>query len=179
MDETLDAIALAFCNGPTATHSERIRPMMGVLTSGNSRLDLTCLVPSRILRAEQRSGMALLIRLMLVLLACASGFVVQAPIRSATASRAAVTTMGAAKDGPFTPIVLAAKVVLGENLLQKLRGKGIALHSQEINKFCAECAFAPPNPLCTYFQPCGSPGLKLAHVFRLWLVRLQSVCRRR
>jgi hypothetical protein len=123
--------------------------------------------------------MALLIRLMLVLLACASGFVVQAPIRSATASRAAVTTMGAAKDGPFTPIVLAAKVVLGENLLQKLRGKGIALHSQEINKFCAECAFAPPNPLCTNFQPCGSPGLKLAHVFRLWLVRLQSVCRRR
>ncbi|KOO24263.1 hypothetical protein Ctob_003453 [Chrysochromulina tobinii] len=79
-----------------------------------------------------------LIRLVLVLLACASGFVVQAPIRSATASRAAVTTMGAAKDGPFTPIVLAAKVVLGENLLQKLRGKGIALHSQEINKFCAE-----------------------------------------
>jgi len=116
---------------------------------------------------------------MLVLLACASGFVVQAPIRSATASRAAVTTMGAAKDGPFTPIVLAAKVVLGENLLQKLRGKGIALHSQEINKFCAECAFAPPNPLCTNFQPCGSPGLMLAHVFRLWLVRLQSVCRRR
>ena len=114
----------------------------------------------------------LLIRLMLVLLACASGFVVQAPIRSATASRAAVTTMGAAKDGPFTPIVLAAKVVLGENLLQKLRGKGIALHSQEINKFCAECAFAPPNPLCTNFQPCGSPGCKLAHVFRLWHVRL-------
>ena len=177
MDETLDAFALAFCIGPTATHSERIRTMMGVLTSGNSRLDLTCLVPSRI--AEQRSGMALLIRLMLVLLACASGFVVQAPIRSATASRAAVTTMGAAKDGPFTPIVLAAKVVLGENLLQKLRGKGIALHSQEINKFCAECAFAPPNPLCTNFQPCGSPGLKLAHVFRPWLVRLQSVCRRR
>ena len=102
----------------------------------------------------------LLIRLMLVLLACASGFVVQAPIRSAVASRAAVTTMGPAKDGPFTPIVLAAKVVLGENLLQKLRGKGIALHSQEINKFCAECAFAPPNPVMHALPAVWKPWLQ-------------------
>ena len=46
--------------------------------------------------------------------------------------------MGAAKDGPFTPIVRAARLVLGDKNLSKLRGKGIALHSQQINGFCDE-----------------------------------------
>jgi len=76
------------------------------------------------------------------ILASAHGFVVQAPLRSAVAPRAASTTMGPAKDGPFTPIVLAAKVVLGEPTLLKLRGKAISIHSQEINKFCAEFGVA-------------------------------------
>ena len=74
-----------------------------------------------------------------VLAAFTNAFVVPGPVCSATAPRCTAATMGAAKDGPFTPIVLAAKVVLGEPLLLKLRGKGIALHSQEINKFCDEC----------------------------------------
>lgn len=51
--------------------------------------------------------------------------------------------MGPAKDGPFTPAVLLAKVVLGEPQLLKLRGKAISIHSQEIKKFCADCA--PPG----------------------------------
>eukprot|EP00325_Prymnesiales_sp_UTEX-LB-985_P002363 CAMPEP_0174715234 /NCGR_PEP_ID=MMETSP1094-20130205/20876_1 /TAXON_ID=156173 /ORGANISM="Chrysochromulina brevifilum, Strain UTEX LB 985" /LENGTH=113 /DNA_ID=CAMNT_0015914769 /DNA_START=25 /DNA_END=366 /DNA_ORIENTATION=- len=83
-----------------------------------------------------------LLRLVLLAVACAApalGLVANAvphrPISSA--SRAAVT-MGPAKDGPFTPIVLAAKVVLGEPTLLKLRGKGIAYHSQYINEFCSE-----------------------------------------
>merc|ERR1711935_160348 len=47
-------------------------------------------------------------------------------------------SMGPAKDGPFTPAVLLAKVVLGEPQLLKLRGKAISIHSQEIKKFCAD-----------------------------------------
>ena len=75
---------------------------------------------------------------LLVLVAPAAGFVATSPLRAISPPRAAAS-MGPAKDGPFTPIVLAAKVVLGEQNLLKLRGKGIALHSQEINKFCEEC----------------------------------------
>merc|ERR1719224_2642 len=76
--------------------------------------------------------------LLVAFLSAASAFVAQAPLRAAVEPRAAVTTMGAAKDGPFTPAVLAAKVVLGEKTLGKVRGKAIAYHSQEINKFCEE-----------------------------------------
>ena len=46
--------------------------------------------------------------------------------------------MGPAKDGPFTPAVRAARLVLGDQLLLKLRGKAISYHSQYINEFCAE-----------------------------------------
>lgn len=46
-------------------------------------------------------------------------------------------TMGKkAKFGPFTPAVLVTKVVLGEKRFNKIRGKGIALHSQAITAFC-------------------------------------------
>ena len=77
--------------------------------------------------------------LLLAVFAAASAFTVQAPLRSAVAPRAPAATMGKAQDGPFTPAVLAAKVVLGEKTLGKVRGKAIAYHSQEINKFCEEC----------------------------------------
>lgn len=43
-----------------------------------------------------------------------------------------------APDGPFTPIVLAGKVVLGEKLFNKIRGKGIAIHSEIITDFCED-----------------------------------------
>lgn len=46
--------------------------------------------------------------------------------------------MGPAKDGPFTPLVLAAKVVLGNQRLLKYRGKVISYHSQYIKEFCVE-----------------------------------------
>ena len=35
-----------------------------------------------------------------------------------------------AKFGLFSPAVLAAKAILGDKQLNKLRGKGISLHSQ-------------------------------------------------
>merc|ERR1719440_2134701 len=79
-----------------------------------------------------------LLCLLLAFVAAAHAFTGHSPLRSAVAPRAANVQMGPAKDGPFTPAVLAAKVVLGEQTLLKLRGKAIAYHSQEINKFCAE-----------------------------------------
>ena len=41
-----------------------------------------------------------------------------------------------AKFGVFSPAVYGAKVVLGTDKLNKLRGKGISLHSQYIGEFC-------------------------------------------
>ena len=41
-----------------------------------------------------------------------------------------------AKFGIFSPAVYAAKVVLGSDKLNKIRGKAISLHSQYIGEFC-------------------------------------------
>ena len=41
-----------------------------------------------------------------------------------------------AKFGIFSPAVYAAKVVLGTDKLNKIRGKAISLHSQAIGDFC-------------------------------------------
>lgn len=41
-----------------------------------------------------------------------------------------------AKFGVFSPAVYGAKVVLGQDKLNKLRGKAISLHSQYIGEFC-------------------------------------------
>jgi hypothetical protein len=41
-----------------------------------------------------------------------------------------------AKFGIFSPAVYGAKVVLGVGELNKLRGKGISLHSSAIGDFC-------------------------------------------
>lgn len=79
--------------------------------------------------------------LVLALMAPARAFMVPARAAVAPAARAAApATMGPAKDGPFTPAVLAAKVILGEQRLLKIRGKAISYHSQYINQFCADCA---------------------------------------
>lgn len=41
-----------------------------------------------------------------------------------------------AKFGIFSPAVYAAKIVLGNDKLNKVRGKAISLHSQYIGDFC-------------------------------------------
>lgn len=41
-----------------------------------------------------------------------------------------------AKFGVFSPAVYAGKVVLGQDRLNKIRGKAIALHSEKIGEFC-------------------------------------------
>lgn len=38
--------------------------------------------------------------------------------------------------GPFTPLLKLTRLVIGDKPLNKLRGKGIALHSQAITAFC-------------------------------------------
>merc|ERR1719326_1095558 len=76
-----------------------------------------------------------------MLLAPASALTLGAPVRAASApaaTRAAAVTMGAAVEGPFSPAVRFAKLVLGETELKKLRGKAISYHSQFINDFCVE-----------------------------------------
>jgi len=42
------------------------------------------------------------------------------------------------KFGIFSPAVYAAKAVVGEQKLNKLRGKAIALHSQAITEWCLQ-----------------------------------------
>lgn len=62
-----------------------------------------------------------------------------APVRTGVSS----LHMGGkqAKFGVFSPAVYAAKVVLGSAKLNKLRGKGISLHSSAITDFCIWCVF--------------------------------------
>mmetsp|Transcript_42925 Transcript_42925/g.83950 ORF Transcript_42925/g.83950 Transcript_42925/m.83950 type:complete len:152 (-) Transcript_42925:363-818(-) len=38
--------------------------------------------------------------------------------------------------GPFTPVVIGARSVVGEKRFNQIRGKGITLHSQVITEFC-------------------------------------------
>merc|ERR1719231_135251 len=83
-------------------------------------------------------------RLLLCLLglfaAPSAGFVAAPVPRAAAASlaRAPAAAMGPAKDGPFTPLVRLGRLVLGDQLLLKVRGKAISYHSQYINEFCGE-----------------------------------------
>lgn len=56
--------------------------------------------------------------------------------RPATSSANIITMAKQAKIGPFTPAVVAAKLVLGDKSLNKVRGKAIKYHSQAITKFC-------------------------------------------
>lgn len=63
--------------------------------------------------------------------------------RTASPARTGVSSlhMGGkvAKFGVFSPAVYGAKIVLGTARLNKLRGKGISLHSQTITDFCIWC----------------------------------------
>ena len=60
-----------------------------------------------------------------------------APITRAQNMRKGDMRMGKmAKFGVFSPAVYAAKIVLGEDKLNKIRGKAISLHSQYIGDFC-------------------------------------------
>jgi hypothetical protein len=63
----------------------------------------------------------------------ASAPTTQAPVRTGASS----LHMGnVAKFGVFSPAVYGAKIVLGAEKLNKIRGKAISLHSQYIGEFC-------------------------------------------
>lgn len=56
--------------------------------------------------------------------------------RSRSASVSTSLQMGSmAQFGIFSPAVYAAKIVLGQDRLNKIRGKAISLHSQQISDF--------------------------------------------
>lgn len=68
------------------------------------------------------------------------------PATSPICSRlnAATITMGKdAKFGPFTPAVVATRLIVGEKNLNKFRGKAIAAHSQVISTFCSYTGAGP------------------------------------
>mmetsp|Transcript_8577 Transcript_8577/g.17261 ORF Transcript_8577/g.17261 Transcript_8577/m.17261 type:complete len:134 (+) Transcript_8577:121-522(+) len=60
-----------------------------------------------------------------------------APRRHVRSSSSSSLYMGnMAKFGIFSPAVYGAKIVLGQDRLNKIRGKAIALHSEKIGEFC-------------------------------------------
>ena len=67
----------------------------------------------------------------LVVLAAPVAALLPAAGRSLPAIRPAAVSvrMGPAEDGPFTPLCLAGKVVLGQTTFNKYRGKIISIHS--------------------------------------------------
>ena len=58
------------------------------------------------------------------------------PTRSARSNRSSLQMGSQAKFGVFSPAVYGAKIVLGGEKLNKIRGKAISLHSQYIGDFC-------------------------------------------
>lgn len=57
--------------------------------------------------------------------------------RSSSNNKRSVLFMGnVANFGVFSPAVYVAKIVLGKEKLNKIRGKAISLHSQYIGDFC-------------------------------------------
>lgn len=65
--------------------------------------------------------------------ASAAGVASKSPARTGVSS----LQMGSqAKFGVFSPAVYVAKVALGTDRLNKVRGKAISLHSQYIGQFC-------------------------------------------
>lgn len=63
-----------------------------------------------------------------------------APIATTSTCRrtrsANITMAKNARFGPFTPAVVATRLIVGEKQLNKFRGKAIKAHSQAITKFC-------------------------------------------
>ena len=69
-----------------------------------------------------------------------SNFVVSQRARTAKpvarTSKSSLQMGSQAKFGVFSPAVYGAKIVLGNDKLNKIRGQAISLHSQYIGEFC-------------------------------------------
>jgi hypothetical protein len=64
------------------------------------------------------------------------------------------------KFGVFSPIVILTSLVLGQKQLNKIRGKGISLHSQVITAFC-EFTGAGPRTRQSLIRTAKDNGNKL------------------
>ena len=61
------------------------------------------------------------------------------PVQVATERKSGALALNMGKvsaNGPFTPLVVALRSVVGEKKFNQIRGKGITLHSQVIGEFC-------------------------------------------
>ena len=99
---------------------------------------------ARCVSPTESMGRSLL--LLLALVASAAGLQVGGALaaRPARVRAASPVTMGNnAPDGPFTPVVKLGKLVLGDQLLNKVRGKAITIHSQLITEFCQDYGVQP------------------------------------
>ena len=56
--------------------------------------------------------------------------------QSSRRSKTALAMGNTAKFGIFSPAVYIAKIALGQDKLNKIRGKAISLHSEAIGDFC-------------------------------------------
>ena len=74
------------------------------------------------------------------MISCVTAFQRPAAMRTAPRTMKSELHMGGkmSKFGIFSPAVYAAKFVLGEAKLNKLRGKAISLHSQAITEWCQQ-----------------------------------------
>jgi hypothetical protein len=81
----------------------------------------------------------LLLGLFLSLVCMTQAFAPRAGMVQSRAGRTELSMGGKqSKFGIFSPAVLAAKAVLGEGKLNKIRGKAISLHSQAITEWCLQ-----------------------------------------
>ncbi len=78
--------------------------------------------------------------MVVMMISCVTAFQRPASMRTAPRTMKSELHMGGkmSKFGIFSPAVYAAKFVLGEAKLNKLRGKAISLHSQAITEWCQQ-----------------------------------------
>merc|ERR1719362_2850443 len=77
--------------------------------------------------------------LLLVAPLAVAAMIVNPAVRAPLATPAAAAVrMGPAEDGPFTPLCLVGKAVLGQTTFNKYRGKIISYHSGIIGDFCED-----------------------------------------
>ncbi|KIY97161.1 Protein PROTON GRADIENT REGULATION 5 Flags: Precursor [Monoraphidium neglectum] len=61
-----------------------------------------------------------------------------APVRSTAPKREVVRLGNKGAGGPFAPLVVVVRNIVGEKEFNKLRGKAISVHSQVIKDFCKQ-----------------------------------------
>eukprot|EP00177_Eucheuma_denticulatum_P002071 GFKZ01003706.1.p1 GENE.GFKZ01003706.1~~GFKZ01003706.1.p1 ORF type:complete len:123 (+),score=11.93 GFKZ01003706.1:40-369(+) len=58
-------------------------------------------------------------------------------VKPSSASARAVVVRGQSEGGPFAPLVVVTRNIVGKKEFNKFRGKAISIHSQVIKEFCS------------------------------------------